>query len=837
MTEQLRRYRLRRAQTGGDTGFTLIELLVVVVILGILSAVVVFAVNGIGDKGNSAAIRTDAAIIRTAEEAYCGKFGKYAPDQATLQSAGLLAPGNGNLTTIETAGVTGPCTGDPAGPSGYRLSCTVTSSNSCAGAPTTEIVRGGTLVVAQTPTGPWNPANSSSGTTHPTSEAMFNGLLAFDANNNVVPDLAAALPTVVNNGDGTQDVSFTLRSGMVWQDSGQVVGKYQASELAGVNPTGAVQPITNDDVIFSFAQAILRYQGRTAGSMNPPLGASGSGTTLTLPGSNCSGAGDCSNLGGTAITGFLVGGQPLGVKFHFLYPYSPLSLQMNVTEAAIIPKHVYDHCAVHTGTTDPLNNADPFKGTLGSTSPVTAPTAGYTCAENLASVLAQTGTVAGPIGSGPFMWNTGSLNTTTNVLTLNKNPQYFKAGLPYLNKLVFQPTANTKNSLLVPRGTSGSVDLGSIGTPSDLATFANASYNTYDVPRGTGGSNCVNTIGFNLWQPTGVLPEWNFVGNTTGGHAPGGFTPNSNPLSGGPNTVGDSADGLNPAGSASIGGFTADTPYDNPIVGVYLVRKALFEGFDRTGAFNAVDQGVGRVADSIYNSNDVGAYSPAAFPAYSVAQANADLDAAGWTGTRVTAPDGTTNIRTSAGVAGLPDGTPLLLGVFHNNVNPAGTGTDAYTARFKSDMAAIGVDIVNRNGVANNPATPTNSPTYAASSTNNAGSATRNFEMSLVSYCNGDDPVIGVQRSYVSSQIANSFLSNLAGYRESSMDALWLAANQATTPAARTAAYTAIQNAVVARLPYIWINESLSKRIVRSVCQGVNNYNTGLFAESAYCPS
>jgi len=51
-------------------GFTLIELLVVIVILGILAAVVVFAVGGINNKGQDAACKAEANTVRTAAEAY-----------------------------------------------------------------------------------------------------------------------------------------------------------------------------------------------------------------------------------------------------------------------------------------------------------------------------------------------------------------------------------------------------------------------------------------------------------------------------------------------------------------------------------------------------------------------------------------------------------------------------------------------------------------------------------------------------------------------------------------------------------------------------------------------
>lgn len=51
-------------------GFTLIELLVVIVILGILAAVVVFAVGGIQGRGQDSACEVEERSIKTAVEAY-----------------------------------------------------------------------------------------------------------------------------------------------------------------------------------------------------------------------------------------------------------------------------------------------------------------------------------------------------------------------------------------------------------------------------------------------------------------------------------------------------------------------------------------------------------------------------------------------------------------------------------------------------------------------------------------------------------------------------------------------------------------------------------------------
>jgi general secretion pathway protein G len=78
-----------------ERGFTLIELLVVIVILGILAAVVVFAVGGLTDKGEKSACQTDTKTLRTAQEAYYSQAtagnGTYAANAAAIQAKDLLA--------------------------------------------------------------------------------------------------------------------------------------------------------------------------------------------------------------------------------------------------------------------------------------------------------------------------------------------------------------------------------------------------------------------------------------------------------------------------------------------------------------------------------------------------------------------------------------------------------------------------------------------------------------------------------------------------------------------------------------------------------------------------
>lgn len=792
--------RLRRKQREDQSGFTLIELLVVIVILGVLSAVVVFAVTGVGDKGAAAAQATDVKTLRTAQEAYCANNGHYAPDVDELVSARLLSE-KGTLNDIQTAGVTGTCGDGSEGPSGYNILCAVTASNNCQAAVNGgAIATGGTMVLGSGALGgPWNPATTSSGGSHPLSEPMFNGLLAFNSAGAVVPDLAESMPTVTNNGDGTQDMDVTLRSGVKWHDSGVVNAVY--------NPSGAVQTVSAADVVFSYTYAILKGQGRTGGSMGPALGYDPA--TGTFPGG-----------GSITATG------PLTVRFHFLYPYSLIAFQqMNVTEAAIIPQHVYAHCALASGG-----------GTGTATNTLT--TSSTNCPENFA-----------PVGSGPFTWSgqtTAQINAAGSI-TLNKNPNYFKPGLPYLSKIVLQNTSTAVSSLQAARGTSGSIDTASIPstqltTPFDFTT--NSNYSVASIPRGSGGANCINTISFNLWQPVAstTISGTTFTLSEYGAGDPGitGGLPGTAP----------------PMNQAAIVAQPANAQYNNPILSSFLVRKAMFEGFNRaqaaindTGLSTAVGAPIGtpRLADSIFHSNLPVAYSPTTFPGGTggslgqptVAQANADLDAAGWDGPMVTNSRGKL-VRTwgdhptfdQQQRLGLVPGTQFNIDITHHfSATPP-----PIAVQFISDMLTLGIDVIDRNVFTGSGASITSQWP--------AVEAARNFQIGITSYCHGDDPVIGSQRQYISAAIPLAFAANTSGYRDQgtapgdgSMDGLWYQVNRATTAAARTAIFAQIQAKELSVLSQIPVDETPSFRVTRTVCQGLNNQNTGLFTEAAYCAS
>jgi general secretion pathway protein G len=72
--------RLRKRQSilkDREGGFTLIELLIVIVILGILAAIVVFAVQNLTGQSKSAACQAQVKTVETAQETYKAQVGVY----------------------------------------------------------------------------------------------------------------------------------------------------------------------------------------------------------------------------------------------------------------------------------------------------------------------------------------------------------------------------------------------------------------------------------------------------------------------------------------------------------------------------------------------------------------------------------------------------------------------------------------------------------------------------------------------------------------------------------------------------------------------------------------
>jgi prepilin-type N-terminal cleavage/methylation domain-containing protein len=130
--------RIREAKNN-ESGFTLIELLIVIVILGILAAIVVFAVGAFNKNGQQAACKADFKSVEIADDAYFAKNGSYAtipgnlvPDylnqwpQATVSSDGTT------LTPVQNAPysiVIGTATTGPSAQVGSTIS---TDASACA---------------------------------------------------------------------------------------------------------------------------------------------------------------------------------------------------------------------------------------------------------------------------------------------------------------------------------------------------------------------------------------------------------------------------------------------------------------------------------------------------------------------------------------------------------------------------------------------------------------------------------------------------------------------------------------------------------------------------------
>lgn len=111
--------------------------------------------------------------------------------------------------------------------------------------------------------------------------------------------------------------------------------------------------------------------------------------------------------------------------------------------------------------------------------------------------------------------------------------------------------------------------------------------------------------------------------------------------------------------------------------------------------------------------------------------------------------------------------------------------------------------------------------------------ARRDFDSTLISYCNGLDPEIGVRRMYHSTNIGRVPFSNASAYRDAEVDRLFDAASATVDEARRGELYRAMQRRVVADLPYWWLVEANLTTAWRDTFQGFAPWS-GQFAEAAH---
>jgi peptide/nickel transport system substrate-binding protein len=263
--------------------------------------------------------------------------------------------------------------------------------------------------------------------------------------------------------------------------------------------------------------------------------------------------------------------------------------------------------------------------------------------------------------------------------------------------------------------------------------------------------------------------------------------------------------GLNPGGSNCVS--TLAFNLDRPLFRDVRVRRALGHAIDRAQILERVLFGQGRVATAPITSGIPFAHAAdLAVPAHDTVEANRLLDAAGW-------PRGPDGIRVARGVAGMADGTRLAIRFSHF------ASFAAYADLLRAQLRPVGIDFI---------LVPTEPAVFV-----DAVFRARDFDMGIISYCQGTDPEIGARRMYVSEMVAPVPFSNAAGYRNPEMDSLWNAAQRTLNEEARQRAYHRIQEIAIRDMPYVWLVETRSTRAYRARCRGFTS--AAHFAAGARC--
>ena len=149
--------------------------------------------------------------------------------------------------------------------------------------------------------------------------------------------------------------------------------------------------------------------------------------------------------------------SPNTVVFRFKQPYGPLLQRLDNIEAPIVAKHVYEG-------TDPT-----------------------TAAANLK-----------PVGTGPFKF---AEYVKSDKVRFVRNEAYFKAGLPYLDEVIFRIVPQASTQVLALE--KGEVDyLGSVPGPDLERLQKSTDLVLQKSGAGSGGSFCIATLIFNLSNPT-----------------------------------------------------------------------------------------------------------------------------------------------------------------------------------------------------------------------------------------------------------------------------------------------------------------------------------------------
>ncbi len=92
------------------------------------------------------------------------------------------------------------------------------------------------------------------------------------------------------------------------------------------------------------------------------------------------------------------------------------------------------------------------------------------------------------------------------------------------------------------------------------------------------------------------------------------------------------------------------------------------------------------------------------------------------------------------------------------------------------------------------------------------------------------DPTLGVERTYVSTNIQKVTFTNTGGYKNETVDALFNQARNAADSAARQAAFSEVQKLLVAEIPQVWLLEMSFPTIMDRKLHNVIQLGTGVHA-------
>ena len=262
---------------------------------------------------------------------------------------------------------------------------------------------------------------------------------------------------------------------------------------------------------------------------------------------------------------------------------------------------------------------------------------------------------------------------------------------------------------------------------------------------------------------------------------------------------------VNPGGSNCVStvGFNLDGPWFKDV----RVRHGIASAVDRQQYVERVVFGDGRAADAPISSGIAFAHADhLANAAFDTVEADRLLTAAGW-------QRALGGVRVARGVAGVRDGTPFAV------TFKAMSGMAPYGDLLRAQLRRVGIDV---RIVALEPVVFAQTVFTA-----------RDFDMSIAPYCEGTDPQIGFQRMYASSSIAPVPFSNMAGYRNPTMDSLFDLAGSALDVEERRRLYRQIQEIAVRDQAYIWLVETGSSHAHVKRCTGFGV--AAHFAATATC--